>query len=200
MKGDEYIMKQDKCFIICILMCSIMFCSCSKEGVNTKEKKNITVQETKKEVIEETAESIEQEEFVDFESEKGYDLPVPDQDRVEAEQDSWRLMALLTDIYKNADKGNSSNVVLGSNTIKKMTMKIKKQGYSVISSETYSSMENYKEVESFLINAESGKEGSVVTYKVHSDGGIGRENMFMMVKICFFWRQILRGTMIISHV
>lgn len=175
MKGDEYNMKQDKRFIICILICSMIFCSCNKEGDNTREKKNETIQETKKEVIEETTESIEQEKVVDYEPEKGYDLPVSGQDRVEAEQDSCRLMILLTDIYKNADKGNSSNVVLGSNTIKKMTMKIKEQGYSVISSETYSNMENYKEVESFLINAESGKEGSVVTYEVHSDGGIGRE-------------------------
>lgn len=85
MKGDEYNMKQGKCFIICILMCGIIFCSCNKEGVNTREKKNETVQETKEEVvIEETAESIEQEEVVNFEPEKGYDLPVPDQDRVEA--------------------------------------------------------------------------------------------------------------------
>ena len=187
MKGDEYNMKQGKCFIVCIVICSVIFCSCSKESAKKKEKRNVTVQETNKAVIEETEESVEQEEAVDFESEKGYDLPVPDQDRVEAEQDSCRLMALLTGIYKNADKGNSSNVVLGSNTIKKMTMKIKEQGYSVISSETYSNMENYKEVESFLINAESGKEGSVVTYKVHSDGGIGRdkyvydgEDMFLL--------------------
>lgn len=175
MKGDEYNMKQGKCFIVCIVICSMIFCSCSKEGANTKEKRNITVQETNKAVIEETAESVKQEEALDFESEKGYDLPVPDQDRVEAEQDSCRLMALLTDIYKNADKGDSSNIVLGSNTIKKMTMKIKEQGYSVISSEIYSNMENYEEVESFLINAESGKEGSVIIYEVHSDGGIGRE-------------------------
>ena len=35
--------------------------------------------------------------------------------------------------------------------------------------------ENYEEVESFLINAESGKEGSVIIYEVHSDGGIGRD-------------------------
>lgn len=127
-------MKQGKCFIIYILMCSMIFCSCNKEGVNTKEKKNDTVQETKKEKIEETTESIGQEELVDFDPEKGYDLPVPHEDRVEAEQ-----------------------------------------GYSVISSEAYSNMENYKEVESFLINAESGKEGSVVIYEIHSDGGLGRE-------------------------
>lgn len=166
-RNERYFMRY---LTVCFLMCSMVFCSCSKE-----EKKNVTVKETEKEVVEETAERTEQEEAVDFEPEKGYDLPVPAQDRAEAEQDFCRLMALLTDIYKNADKGNSSNVVLGSNTMQKMTMKIKGQGYPVISSGTYSNMENYKEVENFLMNAESGKEGFVVVYKVHSDGGIGRE-------------------------
>ncbi len=168
-------MKQGKCFIACLLMCSMVFYSCSKEGGGHSGKKNETVQETKKEVLEENAESGGTEKVADFEPDKGYDLPVPDQERAEAEQDSCRLMALLTDIYKNADKRDSSNVVLDSNTIKKITMKIKERGYSVISSETYSNMENYEEVESFLINAESGKEGSVIIYEVHSDGGIGRE-------------------------
>ena len=167
-------MRSGKCFIICIFICSMIFCSCSKEGVNTKDKKNKTVKETYKEVIEE-AESIGQGEAVDSGPEKGYDLPVPERDRVEAEQESCRLMTLLTDIYKNADKGDFSNVVLGGNTIKKMRMKIKEQGCPVISSGTYANMGNYKEVERFLINAESGKEGSVVVYVVHSDGGVGRE-------------------------
>ena len=50
MKGDEYNMKQGKCFIVCIVICSVIFCSCSKESANTKEKRNVTVQETNKEV------------------------------------------------------------------------------------------------------------------------------------------------------
>ena len=61
MKGDEYNMKQGKCFIVCIVICSMIFYSCSKESANTKEKRNVTVQETNKVVIEETEESVEQE-------------------------------------------------------------------------------------------------------------------------------------------
>ena len=67
MKGNVYSMKQGKCLIVCLITCSMFFCSCSKE-----EKKNETVKEPKKEVIEETAESIEQDVVVDFEPEKGY--------------------------------------------------------------------------------------------------------------------------------
>lgn len=151
-------------------MCSMLFCSCSKE-----EKKPESVKETKKEVIEEIEENTEQESVLDSGLEKGYDLPVSNQDRDEAERDSYQLMTLLTDIYKNADKGNSSNVVLNGNAMKQMTTKVKEQGCPVISSEVYSNMENYKEVEQFLTNAESGIKGSVVVYEIHSDGGIGRE-------------------------
>ncbi|MDE6852884.1 MAG: hypothetical protein K2J67_10460 [Lachnospiraceae bacterium] len=126
-------------------------------------------------IIEETAESTEQETVMDSEQEKGYDLPVSEQDREEAEQDSYRLMTLLAGIYQNAEKGDSSNVVLDGHTMKQMKMKIKEQGVPVISSEVYSNMKNYKEVETFLTNAESGNKGSVVIYEIHSDGGVGRE-------------------------
>lgn len=170
MKGKKYNMKQGKRFIAYILMCSMLFCSCSKDG-----KKPVSVKETKKEVIKEITESTEQESVLDSRLEKGYDLPVSDQDRDEAEEDSYHLMTLLTDIYRNADKGNASNVVLSDATIKKMTMKIKEQGHPVISSEKYSNMKNHKEVERFLINAESGVKGSIVIYEIHSDGGVGRE-------------------------
>jgi len=148
----------------------MLFCSCSKE-----EEKHEIIKETKKESIEEIAESIEQEAVVDSELEKGYDLSVSDRERDEAERDSYQLMTLLADIYKNADKGNSLNVVLDDDTMKQMKMKIKEQGCSVISSEVYSNMENHKEVEKFLTNAESGNNGSVVIYKILSDGGLGRE-------------------------
>lgn len=178
-------MKQGKCFIVCILMCSIVFGSCSKE-----EEKHETIKESKKEVIEEKVESTGKEAVMDSESEKGYDLPVPARDRNEAERDSYQLMTLLTDIYKNADKGNSSNVVLKGDVMRKMMVKVKEQGYPVITSKIYSDMENYKEVEKFLTNAELGNKGFVVIYEIHSDGGIGRkkyiydgENMFLLASI-----------------
>lgn len=163
-------MKQGKYFIVYILMCSVLFCSCSKG-----EKKPEPAKETKKEVLEEIEESTEQEPALDSGLEKGYDLPVSDQERDEAERDCNQMMTLFTNIYKNADKGNSSNVVLKNDAIKKMTTKIKEQGCPVISSGVYSNMDNYKEVEQFLINAESGKKGSAVIWEIHSDGGVGRE-------------------------
>ncbi len=163
-------MKRSKCFIVCMLVCSMIFCSCSKE-----ERKPKPVKEQKRNMIEEKTESIEQTVVMDCDMEKGYDLPVSARDKDEAERDSCQLMTQLTDIYKDADKGNSSNVVLDHDTMKQMSMKIKGQGYPVISSDVYSNMGNYKKVENFLTNARSGKRGSTIIYKIHLDGGIGRE-------------------------
>lgn len=179
-----------KRLIVCMLVCSMVFCSCTKEEKKTERKK-----EPEKEVIEETAESTvkntidnaienaientledtEQPIVIESEMEKGYDLPISDQDRKEAERESDWIMGLLMDLYKHAEKGNSSNVVLQSKVLEKMTMIIKEQGYPVIRSEIYSNMENHQKVERFLADAESGKKGAIVIYKVHTDGGIGRE-------------------------
>lgn len=155
---------------VCMLACSMVFCSCTKE-----EKKTKIMKEPEKKVIEETAENTEQPVVMDSELEKGYDLPISDQDREEAERESEQIMGLLLNIYKNANKGNSSNVVLNSDVMEKMTKIIKEQGYPVISSEIYSNMGNYQKVERFLSDAESGNRGSIVIYEVHSDGGMGRE-------------------------
>ncbi len=123
----------------------------------------------------------------DLDLDKGYDLTVPAQEKDEAERDSCQLMTQFADSFKNADKGNSSNVVLDRNTVKQMSMKIGKQGYPVAGSEEYSNMVNYKVVEEFLKNAESGDSGSVVVYRLNPDGGLGREkyiydgkNMFLL--------------------
>jgi len=39
---------------------------------------------------------------------------------------------------------------------------------------TYSNMENYESVDSFLKECMEGKRGSVVIYEIHNDGGLGR--------------------------
>ncbi len=147
--------------MICILICGVIFCSCAK--------KRISPGKTPSSVSEDISET----QFSQWE--RGYDLPVPDGEKDEAEEETYRLMAFLTGIYKSAEKGNASNVVLAGNAMKQMRMKIKEQGYSVTSSEVYSNMENYQDVERFLSDAKSGNSGSAVIYVIHSDGGIGRE-------------------------
>ncbi|MCX4328005.1 MAG: DUF6070 family protein [Lachnospiraceae bacterium] len=162
-------MNQKKYLIVFILACSMFLCYCSKA-----EKTAETIIEPKEEAAKETAAVTIPEKPADSGEGKGYGLPVPDQDREEAGRDSCRLMLLLANIYKQADKGDSLNAVLSHKSMKKMVMKIKKQGYPVTSSEIYSNMENHKQVHAFLKNAETGKKGSVVIYKILLDGSLGR--------------------------
>lgn len=44
--------------------------------------------------------------------EKGYDLPVEEDERKEAEADLRAALELTPEIYREADKGEASNVVL----------------------------------------------------------------------------------------
>lgn len=111
---------------------------------------------------------------VDEQWEKGYDLPVDEQEEKEAENDCRAMMERIYDIYKDADKGTASNVVLTDETILELQKAIRETGYPVATLVTYSNMENYQSVDSFLENCTNGKSGSVVIYEIHNDGGIGR--------------------------
>lgn len=106
--------------------------------------------------------------------EKGYDLPVADEERADAESDCKAAMELIAEIYRQADKGNASNVVVSDSTILQMKEKVKTIGNPVIGSEQYTVMENHEEMEQFLTEAENGKTGEVILFRIHRDGGVGR--------------------------
>jgi len=159
-------------------------CSCKNK---TKEVKSIPSQksENKEKGAENNTTDVN---ISEADLEKGYNLPVSDQENEEAERDSFQIMEEISHIYKCADKGASLNDVLDESSIRKMVKKIKKQGYSVRTYEEYSNMENYKIVDSFLKEAQEGNMGSIAIYEVHSDGSIGREkyiydgeNMFLLL-------------------
>ena len=114
------------------------------------------------------------EEYTEEQMEKGYNLPVDEHQRKEAEEDCKKMMELICDIYVQADKGDSLNVVLSEETILKMQNKLKETGKPVIMSGIYSNMENFEGVDNFLNNCREGIEDSVVVYKINSGGGIGR--------------------------
>lgn len=105
---------------------------------------------------------------------KGYDLPVAENEKEEAEKDCKKVLELYYDIYENADKGEASNTVLTDETILKIQNKIQESGYPVTTVVAYSNMENYEVVDEFLEECMKGKSGSVIVYEVHHDGGIER--------------------------
>jgi len=107
--------------------------------------------------------------------EKGYDLPIEDSEKEEVEADCKTVLGMVVEIYRFADKGEASNVVLPDEAILQMKEVIKETGNPVIGSEAYSVMENYEEMEKFLLNSERGQPGTIILYEIHWDGGIGRE-------------------------
>lgn len=105
---------------------------------------------------------------------KGYDLPVDAHERKEAEEQCKKVMEHISGIYEQADKGESSNVILSDETVLEMQHKVRELGYPVVASVTYSNMENQEGVEKFLEKCMEGKQGSIVIYQVYRDGSIGR--------------------------
>ena len=149
----------------------VFCCSCSQKTNDVKKTSSQHEKKLKSVPNNNTKEDVISEEDL----EKGYDLPVSAQENEEATRDSMQIMSGLEHIYRNADKGDSLNVVLDNKSICKMIKKIKQQGYSVTVSEDYSNMENYKIFSSFLAKAQKKQKGSGVIYEVHSEGSIGRE-------------------------
>ena len=149
----------------------VFCCSCSQKTNDVKKTSSQHEKKLKSVPNNNTKEDVISEE----DQEKGYDLPVSAQENEEATRDSMQIMSGLEHIYRNADKGDSLNVVLDNKSICKMIKKIKQQGYSVTVSEDYSNMENYKRFSSFLAKAQKKQKGSGVIYEVHSEGSIGRE-------------------------
>lgn len=105
---------------------------------------------------------------------KGYNLPIDDMEKKEAQEDCNRVMKLNFSIYNQAGKGETSDGVLSDEVLFKMQGKVKKTGNPVTTVVTYSNMENYEDVDRFLKKCKEGKCGSVVVYEIHSDGGTGR--------------------------
>lgn len=149
--------------LIIMLLCCVSFCACN---VGRERRKMISDSGAKEDVTEESVETDR--------AAKGYDLPVSDSERKKAEDDCKEMMGLISELYKNADKGCAANVVIADEVIDQMAEKLKKVGCPVTAAEVYFNMENYKVLEDFLNNSAAGSSGSVVVYEIHSDGGIGR--------------------------
>ena len=157
--------------ILFVMTLCVFCCSCSQKTNDVKKTSSQHEKKLKSVPNNNTKEDVISEEDL----EKGYDLPVSAQENEEATRDSMQIMSGLEHIYRNADKGDSLNVVLDNKSICKMIKKIKQHGYSVTVSEDYSNMENYKRFSSFLAKAQEKQKGSGVIYEVHSEGSIGRE-------------------------
>lgn len=158
-----------------MMLCIALICACGKEEENQKGVTNEAVSD------------------IDRQIENGYDLPVSDDEREEAETDCKRMMELISDIYKGTDKGDSLNDTLSDEALYEMTEKIKEIGSPVRMNKVYSNLENYEQFKKFLILCTAGNSGTEVIYEIHSDGSIGREkyiydgNDMYVVASIFTW-------------
>ncbi len=168
-KDDIMALKRKSILLIMVFLIGCFVCACGKEDSVAGES---LVEDTEEVSSTEKIKNAEEEAAVQWE--KGYNLPVDEQEKEEAESDCKKLMELYLDIYETADKGIASNVVLDNQTVLEMQKKIKDAGYPIATMVTYSTIENYESVDSFLKECMEGKRGSVVIYEIHNDGGLGR--------------------------
>ena len=161
--------KKKSILLIMVLLIGCFVCACGKEKSVVGE---TLVEDT--EEVSSTEETKSAEEEAAEQWEKGYGLPVDEQEEKEAANDCKKMMELIFDIYKDADKGTASNVVLNDEMVLEMQKRLMETGCPVSTLVTYSNMENYESVDRFLEECTDGKSGSVVIYEIHGDGGIGR--------------------------
>lgn len=136
---------------------------------NVTEKKIHTSEKDREELSSQQKTTKEEEKL-----EKGYNLPIDAEERKEAQRDCKKMMELISDIYKDAEKEDTSNVVLLEKTILKMQDKLKETRCPIITTVAYSNMKNQKDMEDFLRKCQKKKSCKKVIYEIRSDGGINR--------------------------
>ena len=107
------------------LVCVALLCACNNNG---KDMKNEYAGKTRENEQKEYTESTDEEADTNRQIEKGYDLPIDAHQREEAEEDCEKMMGLISELYKNADKGCASNVVIADEVIDQMVEKLKATG------------------------------------------------------------------------
>ena len=151
--------KKKSILLIMVFLIGCFVCACGKEKSVVGE---TLVEDTEEVSSTEETKSAEKEAAEQWE--KGYGLPVDEQEEKEAANDCKKMMELIFDIYKDADKGTASNVVLNDETILEMQKRLMETGCPVSTLVTYSNMENYESVDRFLEECTDGKSGSEVLY------------------------------------
>lgn len=138
--------------LIMVLIISVLICACQKENGTMEQ---FSVEET---ASEEGAASEDKEGKERLQ--KGYDLPVEEGDWKEAEADCKMMMGLILDIYRQADKGEASNIVLNDETLLAMQEKVSETGFPVMTTIIYGNMENHEKADHFLKQCMEGKNGT----------------------------------------
>ena len=106
--------------------------------------------------------------------EQGYNLPIADSEREEAEGDCRKALDRIADIYHQAQKGEALNAALDDDTVLCLQDKVGETGSPTAAMLLYADMINYEAADAFLQECVEGKSSSLVMYEVYPDGAIGR--------------------------
>lgn len=71
-------------------------------------------------------------------------MPLKEAEQAEAATECEEIMEQIQNLYKLADKGETSNVVLQDETILEMQKAVTETGYPVSATVAYADMENYE--------------------------------------------------------
>lgn len=104
----------------------------------------------------------------------GYDLPIDEEEREEAEQECAAMLELVKEIYQEA-VGTDAGRVLTADEAEAMAAMIAGQGDPVTTFDIYQDMKNYEAMDAFLLVCENGRSGEITEYEVYKDGSIGRK-------------------------
>ncbi len=107
-------------------------------------------------------------------AEKGYDLPVEEGEREEAEKDCFVKLQLVRDFFPAYQDGDDS-IELSDEQIEWAAEKIAEDGCCVMAAGEYADLENYERLEAFLERAANGAEGEEILYKISRSGMISRQ-------------------------
>ncbi|RDU22791.1 DUF6070 family protein [Anaerosacchariphilus polymeriproducens] len=150
--------------LMSVVVCTFLFVAC-KQGKGLEEKELLAVEKQKKDKGSKREVDVK---------EKGYDLPVNDEDRIESETDCKMVMNRIKKIYEKADKGEAANVAISNKTAEKMQNVVETIGYPVTINGFHYNMCNYEKMEAFLIDSLEGKKGEIILYEIYFGGNICR--------------------------
>lgn len=110
------------------------------------------------------------------EYEKGYNLPVEEQEKKEAENDCREIMEKVRKIYKKCSKDTAGNVMISDKTVQEMLNILKREGHPIYYDNNMG-MCNFEKMEAFLKQSLKGENGNVIFYEINSEGEIARNKM-----------------------
>lgn len=119
--------------------------------------------------------------------EMGYDLPVEEKDRQEAEDECQNAMEKVKETYLNNGCGGASGGAIGGETAELMLEELKELGSPAADLGFGYNMKNYESMDSFLSSSLKGKEGEVTLYELYPDGGVGRKKFRFDGRHMFVW-------------